>query len=397
MYYAKVMNIPSDYVEGYESARALDPEMASNYVAHTTIGDPEADELVERLASEGSKAHLLIQAGMDNDEEALREGPAYVRDFFESIAVPPEYADRSVFTPGIRMFHANSQLVLGGMVGGTLVEGFSTNISKSFFITGRLRDQGVRRLQQNNRHMLEIFMPGGLAREGEGWKLSVRVRLVHAQARYLLRNLDDWDAEAWGIPISAAHVGFAICAFSARLLKHLKSLGAEYSQEERESFMAVWRYAGLLMGIPETILYRDEDEALRLYELGKVCEPTPGIESIAMANSLIHSAPLIIGIGVDNPDERRALSKYVYRVSRALIGGSLGNQLKYPRTPNFGVLPWFRMQSRYKNLIMRLRPSHYEDSHFTQFTSLLEASAYDQFGISYRLPDHAYAEESRDY
>ena len=32
--------------------------------------------------------------------------------------------------------------------------------------------------------------------------------------------------------------------------------------------MAVWRYSGHLMGIPETILFRDADEALRLYDIG---------------------------------------------------------------------------------------------------------------------------------
>ena len=41
------------------------------------------------------------------------------------------------------MFHRNSHLILGAFVGGTLVEGFATNIAKSFFITGRVRDQGV--------------------------------------------------------------------------------------------------------------------------------------------------------------------------------------------------------------------------------------------------------------
>ncbi len=31
-------------------------------------------------------------------------------------------------------------------------------------------DNGVRRLRQNNRHFLDIFFPGGLARNGDGWK-----------------------------------------------------------------------------------------------------------------------------------------------------------------------------------------------------------------------------------
>ena len=84
--------------------------------------------------------------------------------------------------------------------------------------------------------------------------------------------------------------------------------------------MAVWRYTGLLMGIPETILFRDADEALKLYDIGLMCEPnSPPIESVAMAHSLVNSAPLIAGR--TDPADRRNLAKYVYRVSRGLIGG----------------------------------------------------------------------------
>ena len=32
--------IPSDYRPGYKKALALDPKMASNYVAHAWVGDP---------------------------------------------------------------------------------------------------------------------------------------------------------------------------------------------------------------------------------------------------------------------------------------------------------------------------------------------------------------------
>ena len=141
-----------------------------------------------------------------------------------------------------------------------------------------MRDQGVRRLGQNNRHMMEIFLPGGLYRDGDGWKLSIRIRIVHARLRHLLGNSEDWDAEAWGAPISAAHLGYAVSSFSARLLKHMKTLGADYNDEEYNSFMAVWRCSGYLMGIPETILFRDADEALKLYDVGQMCEPDSPIE-----------------------------------------------------------------------------------------------------------------------
>ena len=127
-----------------EAARTVDEELASNYVAHTLIGDPIADELMEEIASLGhTETGRLIGIFMDGrDENARSSAPAILRDFFESCESQPPWLDRSAFTPGVRMFHRNSRLVLGAMVGGTLVEGFATNIAKSFFITGRLRDQG---------------------------------------------------------------------------------------------------------------------------------------------------------------------------------------------------------------------------------------------------------------
>ena len=391
------MEIPSDYKTGYEKAKAVDPEMASNYVAHTMIGDPEADAAVEELSSlDQHDAARYIRAVVDeNDPIAFRDSPPALRALVEGLESPIDWLDHSAFIPGVRMFHRNSRLVLGAFVGGVLVEGFSTSISKSFFTTGRLRDQGVRRLKQNNRHMIELFMPGGLEREGDGWKLSVRLRLVHAQIRRLLNESDEWDTASWGVPISSANMGYSISAFSARLLKHLKSLGALFDDEERESFMAVWRYAGHVMGIPETILYRDEEEALRLFEIAKMCEPEPGVESSVMANALIQSAPLVIGI--EDPHARRSLVKYVYTVSRALIGNELADQLMYPKTSTFAVLAWFRIQERYRHIFDTVSRGHAQGSNFSNFTSLLTASMFDEAGISYRLPDHLYAEESSSY
>ncbi len=388
------MEIPSDYLARYDEARAIDPALTARYIGHTRIADPAADALIAQLAPRGAEESArLIHAGMDRDARALRDAPPAVREFFEEVETEPEWLDFDALAPGIRMFHRHSKLVLGGMVAGVLVEGFSTNISKSFFITGRLRDQGVRRLQQNNRHMVEIFVPGGLTREGDGWKLSVRLRLVHAQVRRLLAASDDWDHEAWGTPLSAAHLGYAISAFSARLLKHMKSLGARYTDEERRSFMDVWRYSGHLMGIPPAMLFKDEADALRIFEVGGVCEPPVGIESVVMANSLVNSAPLVAGI--DDPAARRRLSKYVFGVSRALIGDQLADELKYPKQSTIGILPWFRLQERYGRTMERLFPRRVQGSNFTKFTSLIDVSVFDEAGITYAMPDHVYAEESR--
>ena len=388
------MRIPTDYTQGYEKARAISPDVADKYVKHTLIGDPLAEEMAADL-NEFSAADQsrLIEAAMNNDgEDALRDAPASLRAFFKDAETPPEWLDYAAFAPGVRMFHRNSQVYLAAFVAGVLIEGFTTNIAKSFFITGRVRDQGVRRLGQNNRHMMEIFLPGGLYRDGDGWKLSVRIRIVHARLRHLLNNSEEWDTEAWGVPISAAHLGYAISAFSARLLKHMKTLGATYTDEEYASFMAIWRYSGKLMGIPETILFRDADEALKLWEIALTCEPDPQVESIVMAHSLVNSAPLIAG--KTDPAGRRSLAQYVYRVSTPLIGKEFAKSLMYPAVSTFGVVLWFRMQQRYGHVLKRLLPGNREDSNYTRFTSLLDTSLFDENGIRYTLPDHVYAEES---
>ena len=113
----------------------------------------------------------------------------------------------------------------------------------------------------------------------------------------------------------------------------MKTLGASYNDEEYASFMAVWRYTGYLMGIPETILFRDAEEALKLYDVGIVCEPDSPIESVVMAHSLVNSAPLIAGMS--EPDARRHLARYVYRISRGLIGKETADSLMYPQLSSF--------------------------------------------------------------
>ncbi|MCY4575192.1 MAG: oxygenase MpaB family protein [Chloroflexi bacterium] len=388
------LTVPTDYIEGYALARKANQAVADNYIAHHLIADPEADAVIAELGDmDHAQSAMLIRAAMDDpDGSVLRDSPASLQRLVGGLDNPPDWVNFDEFMPGSRMFLRNARVILAAFVGGTLVEGFTTNISKSFFITGRVRDQGVRRLMQNNRHMLESFLPGGLERTGDGLKLSMRLRLVHAQVRKLLLESDEWDTEAWGVPLSSAHLGMAIAGFSARLLHHMKRLGAKYTDEEKRSFMAVWRYTGYIMGIPETILFPNEEDALELYRIGVMCEPSPSLEGVVMAHALINSAPLVVGI--EDPKERQRLASYVFRISRAVIGPDMADRLRYPRTPVLGVLPFFRFQARYHNFLSRWFPRLTKQNNFSQFTGLLDVATVAETEIHYNMPDHVYSENS---
>ena len=387
----KIETVPSAYIEGHIKAREHDSAIADNYIKHTTIGDPELDPLMEELASSLPLKDLyrFIGAGIEQQDEILRRAPQALRDFFDKINAPPPWLDYQAFNPAIRAFNTNVDLMLTAFVTAVLVEGFSTLIAKSFRITGRV-GATTRRLKQNNRHMMEIFYPDGLRRENDGWKLSTRIRFVHTRIRGMLAKSDDWDHEAWGTPVSAAHLGFAISVFSKRLLEYSLLVGAKYSQEEKESVLSVWRYAGYLMGIPETILYTSGAEAHKIYKMGYLCEPTPDADSIAVANLLIKSIPSVAGI--EDPVEKEKLITLAYRLSSALIGNHLAAQFQFPKNSTMGVLFTYRM----KQYIQRfLRTKQIIRS--SNFTQLLQISVYDEKGLSYRMPDHVDTSKSSDW
>jgi hypothetical protein len=254
-------------------------------------------------------------------------------------------------------------------------------------------DQGVKRLKQNNRHLVEIFIPGGLERQGDGWKLSVRIRLIHGQVRRLLAESPEWDAGAWGVPLCASHIAYASAVFSALLLRRAAALGVHLTQEERDSFMCVWRYSAHLMGVPSELLFSDEQNALDIQRIGEMCEPPPSIEACQMANALINSAPVVVGI--TDPKERKALTRKIYRISRALIGDSLADALRYPPSSTFGVLPMVRLGNHLDIALQKWMPTVWRRRQASQFFQIVELSHYDADGLSYRMPSQLHAEKDR--
>ena len=84
------MNIPTDYEAGYENARAIAPDVAAKYIAHTHIGDPLGEAMAEDLAEFSSEeSRRLVEAAMnDGDGEALRSAPDSCENSSETRKLP---------------------------------------------------------------------------------------------------------------------------------------------------------------------------------------------------------------------------------------------------------------------------------------------------------------------
>ena len=384
----KMVQLPSAYFLGYKKACLYDQETADNYVRHTTIGDPELDPVMAELTSlPPDDLHRFVKAGVEQEVDVLRTAPKILRDFFDKIDsdVPP-WVDFESFKPGMRAFHENMSNMLIAYAVGSAVEGFSTLVSKSFSMTG-LGAGAERRLRQNNRHMVEVYYPGGLRRDGDGWKISTRIRFIHARMRRLLAESDEWNREAWGLPLSAAHVGgIALYTFSIRQFEHAISMGASVSQEQKDSIVRIWRYVGYLLGVPETILFTNVEEARRMYKIGHMCEPPPDDDARGVANAVFKAIPAMAGLKEEA--QIKNLQRYAYRLSRALIGNELADRYHYPNTLRSRtlVLAYYRVRNRIL-LLMKSRQLVRQEA----FGQIFESAQYDKGGISYKMPDHVRA------
>ncbi|MCY3813549.1 MAG: oxygenase MpaB family protein [Gammaproteobacteria bacterium] len=388
-----MLHPPGAYAAGYAKACAADSELAANYIRHTRLGDPELDPVMADVADlDGGLLNRFIRAGIEENAAELRRAPQSLRHFFDDKVGRPSWVDFESHAPAVRAFNLNAATMLVAFVCGVLIEGFSTLISKSFATTGRVLtpESGRRRLMQNNRHLMEVFYPGGLDRLGDGWKLSTRVRFVHARVRHLLAESGAWDTPEVGTPISAAHMGLALTVFSMRLLDHAARVGAVFNDDEQASVMHVWRYAGYVMGVPMDILYDDRDHAKQIFRIAHLCEPTPDADAAKMANALIGAIPLTAGI--EEERRQREVVRLAYRLSRALIGAELADQLQFPRMMTVGSLFAFRARQKAQRLLQGRQTVR-----SSNFSQLLDISVYDAPDERYRMPDHYLSSRSRPW
>lgn len=389
------MSFPSAYRTEQTWPDATQAAVARRYLDHVWQGDPLGDAVV--AAMEGapqSTQQRWLRLGLEAGPEAIPDAPAVLRELLAESAIEPPWFDPALAAAGARGFHGNTQAFLAAFVASVLIEGFATLIAKSFNLTGRLQDQGIRRLMENNRHLAEIFLPGGLEPHGDGWRLSVRIRLIHARIRRLLNASPEWERDAWGEPLSAAHLGAAAAAFSGVLLQRATTLGVRLSAEERAGFMMVWRRTAQLMGIPEALIMADEASARQVFHVARRCEPEPDLDCILLANSLVNSAPLVAGI--TDPAKRRDLAAHIYRVARGLLGDDLADQLRFPRRHRLDILPVLRLRARLEGWARRIIPGYGQRRRAADFQLLMSVSFAADPANPYRLPQALHAERDRE-
>ena len=147
--------------------------------------------------------------------------------------------------------------------------------SRPVLFSGRLmtKERLGQRLLESFRFIANAYTPGGMGRYEEGFKLTVRVRMLHAAVRYAVGRTPEWRWNEWGAPINNLDsMNTQAGQFSVQVIDSLAKAGIRLSKSERTDIFALTRYVGYVIGVPEHLLHVDEADARQKNKLHSMLE-----------------------------------------------------------------------------------------------------------------------------
>lgn len=230
--------------------------------------DPLADAAVAEIFA--SEARGLHPAGYTNlltavRDQAFADGEACLAFLRETRRVPAWVCFED-FAPGQKLFfrHGVLTFLIGVSVLVASYGGHKDN--KVLTASGRLsHETAFRRAVETAHFTLACCQPDGLRENAPGFDAILQVRLLHARVRQLCRR-QGYDTTRYDEPINQESMAAAIMLFSHGVIRALEVLGVSVTEEEKESYHALWRYGGYLMGVELALLPPSHAEEAALFD-----------------------------------------------------------------------------------------------------------------------------------
>ncbi len=324
-----------------EAARRRFGDRVDRLGRHLWDSDDVADRVIDAMAEmDKGEGWRLFNRALRGD--AIPEAPLAMRELIEQAAHVPAWVDwTTTDRGGALLMRAGA---LGGAVLGarSLVLGYaSPGGNKPLVFSGRLKEQAARRLNETARFVQAVCRPAGMRPFSEGWQITLKVRLIHAQVRKMILASGRWRADAWGLPANQHDLAGTTLLFSVSIIDGLRKLGMRISTDEAESYTHLWRWVGRTIGVHEDVLPASELEAMRLADLIEITMGDPDQDSRDLTRALFDSA----FEGCNTKEKIREAERHVMFgqvICRELIGDQLADKLDVPRQPIRYAMPMMR-------------------------------------------------------
>jgi hypothetical protein len=195
---------------------------------------------------------------------SLPDAPPALRKFFETVEAVPSWVDWTKVERGAEVGRWLGQNAADILLQLSLIGGYRYGGPTDLLVAtgGLVGDATMRRLGETQKWTIAVSRPGAMRRDGEGYALTLHVRLMHALVN---ENFTPrWDVGRWGMPINQTDQAATLGLFSGVLLLGSRALGVPISAADSSAVMHLWRYIGWLMGVDEQWLVETEREQHQL-------------------------------------------------------------------------------------------------------------------------------------
>lgn len=326
------MTFPTRY-SNLSSARLRFGDRVDRLGVHLTKSDPLADAVV--MAIEGmpkGEGFRVFERGLADGPGAIPTAPAAMRELLDACASVPAWVDWPTCDRGGRM------LMRAGPLGGAVLGARSLPLgyaspggNKPLVFSGRLKEQASRRLNETARFVQAVCRPGGMRPYAEGWQITVKVRLMHAQVRRMILRTGRWDSAAWGLPVNQHDMAGTTLLFSVSIIDGLRKLGLRIDSDEAESYVHLWRWVGRTIGVDADVLPASEAEGMRLADLVSHTMGEPDQDSRDLTKALFDAAYEGMTTRKQIRDAERKIA-FGRTICRELVGDDLADRLGVPTT-----------------------------------------------------------------
>jgi ER-bound oxygenase mpaB/B'/Rubber oxygenase, catalytic domain len=216
------------------------------------VGDPLADKVISTLVDAGEIASVnaVMRNLVENEYWVPETLPAIVRDYLQSTADLPPWADSAKIAAGQQVFwRYGPRLIL-------ILHCYSLPFCyvarkgvQVLALTSRLTGNAARRIVETAQMLVDVMQPGGLeSPEGRGRRTIQKVRLMHAAVRRLAVQSPAWRNE-FDLPVNQEDLAGTLMSFSWIALDGLEKLGILLSDTEKEAYLHCWQVIGHQLGI----------------------------------------------------------------------------------------------------------------------------------------------------
>lgn len=232
----------------------------------------ERDELGHTLASAMRTRAVSMAAfrtALDKGIAAVPDAPAVLRAYFAEVTAVPDWVDFDLVNEGGRVLSRLGQNASDVLLQLSLIGGYRFGGPPDLLVaTGGLAGSSTRRrLAETQKWTFSLTSPDAMrpptatSPGGEGWRLTVHVRAMHALVNAAFESR--WNTARWGLPINQADQAGTLGLFDGVLIIACRMLGVRIPDDDARALMHLFRWTGHLLGVHEDFLTDDEWERHR--------------------------------------------------------------------------------------------------------------------------------------